>query len=68
LFSDIICIFADDFGGLYEVGNLLIAWIRLGSPLQLSIDLRPRVVIIVNEEAAAAIYNVLNFKDLEFIL
>jgi len=68
LFSDVICIFADDFGGLHEVGNLLIAWIRLGSPSRSSIDIRPRVVIVVNEEAAAATHNVLDFKDLEFML
>lgn len=61
-FTDVICIFADDFNGLHDVASFLVRWIRLGSPTTLPIVVRPRVVIVVNEEESAATYDVLEME------
>ena len=66
LFSDVICIFADDFGGLETVASLLTAWVRIGSASSLPKPVRPRVVIVAHEEVDAATYSVLELESLRF--
>lgn len=50
LFSDIICIFADDFSTLEAVMLRLIAWVEYNSASSLPLDVRPRVLIIISED------------------
>jgi len=68
LFSDVICIFADDLGGLDKVADFLVRWVRLGSPSCLPAKVRPRVVIVLREEDAAVTHRVLQIDDLQINL
>lgn len=65
LFSDVICIFADDLGGLDGVADFLVRWVRMGSPSCLPTKIRPRVIVVVREEDAAVTHRVLQIYDLE---
>ena len=67
-FSDVVCIFADDFGGLNGVANFLVGWIKMGAPSTLPKQVRPRLVIVVREEEAAATHSVLETEDLRLRL
>lgn len=53
LFTHVIYIFTDDFGGLDNVTEFLTEWIRAGNPSSLLNSLRPRVIIVVREEEVA---------------
>ncbi len=64
IFSSVIYIFAEDFGGLDDVATFLTQWIEFGNPSSLPLTVRPRVIVIVKEEEAAATYNVLAIEDL----
>ena len=68
LFSDVICIFADDFGSLREVALFLLDWIRLGSPSTSPQRIRPRVVVVANEQSPAATHDVLEAEEFHFLL
>ncbi|KAI2889411.1 hypothetical protein CBS63078_10211 [Aspergillus niger] len=46
-FIDVLCIFAEDIGGLGAARNLLLAWAKIGSASSLSHAVRPKVVIVV---------------------
>jgi len=63
LFSDVICIFADDFGGLGCVAELLEIWAGIGSAHGL-FNIRPRVIIAVSHHSASATYDLLETEDL----
>jgi len=52
LFSHVICIFTNDFGGLDNVTKFLTDWIKAGNPSSLPISLRPRVIVVTGEEEA----------------
>ena len=62
-FTDVVCIFADDFDGLDGVASFLIHWVKMGSPSTLHLAVRPRVVIVTREEVAAT-YDVLQMESL----
>ena len=66
-FTDVVCIFADDFGGLEKVATFLVNWLKLGSPSSLSVAVRPRVLIVVREESPTT-YNVLEMEVFRHIL
>ena len=68
LFSDVICIFADDLGGLEKVADYLVVWVRMGDPSSLPTNVHPRVVIMVREPPVVAIYSVLEMEDLRLQL
>ncbi|KAI9676515.1 MAG: hypothetical protein M1817_000673 [Caeruleum heppii] len=68
LFSDVICIFADDLGGLDNVANKLLAWAKLGSASTLPRCIRPRVLIVVSGISPSATYDALEEEDLNFNL
>ncbi|KAL3428780.1 FabD/lysophospholipase-like protein [Aspergillus tetrazonus] len=46
LFTDVVCIFADDVGGLDSVCQLLETWTKIGTASGLPAAVRPRVIII----------------------
>lgn len=68
LFSDVICIFADDIGGLESVAAYITAWVKIGSASSLPQIIRPRVVIVQTEENLAATQSVLELEELQFCL
>lgn len=68
IFSDVICIFAEDFSSLDSVVERLKAWAAVGSALHLSPQLRPRVVIVVKGDDASPTYGLLQAQDLRFKL
>ena len=68
LFSDVICIFADDFGGLEGVAQHLVAWIRIGTASTLPSNVRPRVVIVAPNDSDAVTHSFLELESLRFSL
>ena len=48
LFIDVVCIFAEDCGGLEEVVMKLTSWTCIGSASTLPSTVRPRVVVVTN--------------------
>ncbi|KKZ60267.1 hypothetical protein EMCG_04994 [[Emmonsia] crescens] len=50
LFCDVICIFADDVGGLEAVRSLLTTWATIGSASTLPNATRPRIIIITGKD------------------
>ncbi|KAJ6142224.1 hypothetical protein N7497_011323 [Penicillium chrysogenum] len=49
-FSDVICIFADDFQTLEAIMLRLIAWVEVQNASSLPSDTRPRLLIILSED------------------
>lgn len=45
-FTDVICIFADDVGGLEGVKALLLSWATIGSAAKTTFTVRPRVLVV----------------------
>ena len=68
LFSDVICIFAEDFESLDSVVNHLRAWAAAGSANKLFHQIRPRVVVVVKGDDASPTYSLLQAQDLRFNL
>lgn len=68
LFSDVVCIFADDLGGLEAVARYLTTWIKIRSSSSLSQKIRPRIIIVLNEDTVVATQNVLELGELRFCL
>lgn len=64
LFSDVLCIFSDDFGGLDSVTTFLKQWVAYGNPSNLPISVRPRVVIVAREDETAGTHDVLAIENL----
>lgn len=55
LFTDVICIFAEDLGGLENVQKSLMRWATVGSASTLPANVRPRVLIVThNDEPGVA--------------
>jgi hypothetical protein len=48
LFSDVVCVFADDFSSLDALAMRLVLWAEIGSA-QKSVAMRPRLLIITTE-------------------
>ena len=55
LFSDIICLFADDFGTLEQTVAQVARWINEGSASTLPIAVRPKVLIITSTDRAVGL-------------
>ena len=68
LFSDVVCIFAEDLDGLDGVATFLSGWIEKGDASTLPMSVRPRVIIVVCEEEAAATHSVLQIENLRLKL
>lgn len=65
LFSDTLCIFADDLGGLEKVIQSLTAWIHIGSSSILPTVIRPRVIIVLNKNTVIATHSVLELEEFQ---
>ncbi len=50
LFTDVICIFADDFKDHGSVTDRLNTWATIGSAVDLPREIRPRVVIVASDQ------------------
>lgn len=68
MFVDVICIFAEDVGGLKKVHEMLSLWINIGSGSSLPHDVRPRVIIVVSETLQSITHDVLEEQDFLFDL
>ena len=68
LFCDVICIFAEDFGGLTEVAEFLRSCFQIRSASSLPERVRPRVIIVVKEETDSVTHSFLDLEDLRFSL
>lgn len=55
LFTDVICIFADDFKNINDVTNRLRVWAACGSASNFCREVRPRVIIIGSSTANLAL-------------
>ena len=67
-FTDIVCIFADDVGGLEAVAAMLRQWIDAGVSSNLAANVRPRLVIVITEEEHSSTGTVLGLADLRLLL
>ncbi|MCJ1231936.1 hypothetical protein MMC12_008615 [Toensbergia leucococca] len=70
LFTDVLCVFAEDFATFDDVVKRLKAWAAAGSASNLCKQIRPRVVIIKrgSEPSPSPTYNYLETQDLHFNL
>jgi len=68
LFTDVICIFADDFHGLEGVAERLIAWAVIGSASSLSAFVWPQIVVITSADGSSSTHNLLESEDFCFNL
>jgi len=59
MFVEVICIFAEDVGGLDEVYRMLSLWTTIGTASSLPCDIRPRVLIVVNGDNPSITHRVL---------
>lgn len=66
LFTDVICVFADDFSCLKDVIDLLKSWAAAGSASHLPYLIRPKIVIVVTGDEASVTFNVLQAQDFKF--
>jgi hypothetical protein len=53
-FTDVICVFADDVGGLEGVKELLLSWAVIGSAAKTTLTVRPRVLVVLKQESSTA--------------
>ncbi|KFY69541.1 hypothetical protein V496_00161 [Pseudogymnoascus sp. VKM F-4515 (FW-2607)] len=65
MFTDVICIFADDCGGLDGVMTKLITWARLNSAS--SLPVRPRVLVVARLPGEIFDLEVLHFRSQLFL-
>lgn len=68
LFTDVICIFADDFNGLEGIAERLVAWAAIGSASDLSGLTRPRVIVVTSADSSSPTHNILETEDFLFNL
>ena len=66
LFTDVVCIFADDIGGLDAVRKLLSTWAFIGSASSLPQPIRPRVMVIVGGQTTSITQSVMDEEDFLF--
>ncbi|KAK6810683.1 hypothetical protein RU639_013502 [Aspergillus parasiticus] len=67
LVVDVICIFADDVGGLEGVRRLLSTWITIGSASSLPHTVRPRVIVATSSPESIT-HSLLDEEDFLFQL
>ncbi len=68
LFTDVICIFADDFANLDEVVNRLMSWAAAGRVSSSPRTVGPKVVIVIRGYEDSVTFNILQAQDLRFNL
>ena len=68
LFADVVCVFADDIGGLDGAARQLQAWSMHGSPSNAPRKLRPRVIVVTTELNDSATHEILEIDDFRYRL
>ncbi|KAF7594879.1 hypothetical protein BBP40_007913 [Aspergillus hancockii] len=68
LVIDVVCIFADDVGGLEGVRQILSTWTRIGSTSTLPRVVRPRVIVAVSGQTQSITHTLLDEGDFFFQL
>jgi hypothetical protein len=68
MFVDVICIFADDIGGLNAVRDMLSKWVHVGSASSLPCAIRPRIIIVVSNAVRSVTHDILDETDFFFEL
>lgn len=74
LHVDVLCVFADDMGGLEGVRERLCTWARIGSASNLSNVVRPRVIVVSEQQSVTHdlledgdfLYELLHVGDVPF--
>ena len=67
-FADVICLFADDLGGVEGVSKLLKEWATIGISLTSEKQCRPRILVITTGSTVSPTYSTLELEDLRFTL
>ncbi|KAJ5928357.1 hypothetical protein N7466_007313 [Penicillium verhagenii] len=62
MFVDVICIFADDLGGLGAVEDMILDWGHISSGSSTTPAIRPRVIVVVNH-AQSITHDILDEKN-----
>lgn len=68
LFTDVICIFADNFANLDDVIKRLKSWAAAGTVSSSPSTVRPKVVIVIRGDEISATFNILQAQNLRFNL
>jgi hypothetical protein len=63
LFSDVICLFVDDFSGLDEVAARIVNWVRIGSASSHPNALRPRLILVMSEKTLDKSFSDLRLEE-----
>ncbi|ERF68658.1 hypothetical protein EPUS_05719 [Endocarpon pusillum Z07020] len=63
LFSDVICVFVDDFSGLDQVAERIVRWVRIGSASSHPEALRPRLILVVSEKTLDKSFSDLRLEE-----
>jgi hypothetical protein len=63
LFSDVICVFVDDFSGLDEVADRIVRWVHIGSASSHPEALRPRLILVVSEKTLDESFSDLRLEE-----
>lgn len=66
LFTDVVCVFADDLGGLKGVQEYLSTWIQIGSASSLPAAVWPRVIVVLGNQPKSITQSVLEEDDFLF--
>ncbi|KAL8673858.1 MAG: hypothetical protein Q9168_001723 [Polycauliona sp. 1 TL-2023] len=68
LFTDVICIFAEDFLDMDNLIHQLRTWAKLGRPTNLFPAVRPRVIVVRKgvQPSPSPLYDLLDQEDLRF--
>ena len=65
LFSDVVCVFVEDFPNVQTCVQFLMAWIDLGRSSDLPFALKPRLVIVAKEGEGSVTHSVLETDELQ---
>jgi hypothetical protein len=63
LFVDVICIFAEDYGGLVGVVEKLTSWTEAGSASSLPVSIRPRIIVVTRMDGEGFDTEILHFRS-----
>jgi hypothetical protein len=66
--TDLLCIFAKDFGGLDNVRDLLIRWVSIGCASSLPASIRPRVIVVSEDDGVSPTHSLLDMEDFRYNL
>ena len=68
LFTDVICLFAEDVGGFQNVANQLQDWAAFGCASYAPRQLRPRMIVVVPSTQTSPTHDILELENLRFNL